>query len=894
MAGEELFTRGEVLGGLPAQRARTLLYLIESRTAHLVARSRRAMLWDQTDRAAQQEDLEFLEAFAAGKDPPLKPTIQDLERFAPQWQTLVPENPALRASLAKLLGEKYSLDRRAIPNLRRVLALDDPATRQAFQRQQLQALESIYAPRTTLAERLRWLQSKLAGRLESLPPFWTAFSLTLTETVGVGILALPIALAGVGPLPGVVLIVLMGLINLLTIAYMTEAVARSGDIRFGNAYFGRLVSDLLGRNGSILLRVCLVMIYALALLAFFIGISTTLADAIGLPAIAWTVLIFLVNIYFLRKESLDATISAALLVGFVNIGLILAICLITFPAVKMEYLTWVRLPFQQGKPFDPSFLALVFGTILLAFFGHTSMGICAKVVLQRDSSGRSLIWGSLTAQIAAIVLYSAWVLAVNGAIAPQVLAVQRGTSLVPLAKELGPAIGVLGSSFVILAMGMGSIHYSLGFYNLMREWLPARRQPESTSQGRLNALPPSEAGREEGFTVSGQMPSMEEDLQPAGLSPVNLLDLPEDQRRLVEIMLRLGETTAEELASQSGSSQASVQDALQALARQGFVLSTITPQGNRHLVRLSPRRGAHLPDHLWQALEIPPPAEDKPEDRSARKPASLLQELLQSSAIRFLLGASPIVAIFLITVWLLASGQESFTQPISFLGLIVVSLLGGAFPVLLLIASRRKGELIPQMVYRSLGNPLFLGTVYLISIGGLFLHGLLIWQNTLERLVALLAAILMLTMTVLMYRRGVFQPRANLELVQQADQPDQVSLTLIVDGQPYPAEATLTYKDSGQRRQPAGDPIIDLLSLDYIDIHLPAIPYKDLKVWAYVIAHDGSSYSLPVQLEVHIGEKVQRYDLKSYSGQFLFPGSLNRKQAVRDVRLSFASETVVK
>jgi hypothetical protein len=42
-APDELFSRDEVLGGLPARRAHTLLFLIESRTAHLVAKSRHAM-----------------------------------------------------------------------------------------------------------------------------------------------------------------------------------------------------------------------------------------------------------------------------------------------------------------------------------------------------------------------------------------------------------------------------------------------------------------------------------------------------------------------------------------------------------------------------------------------------------------------------------------------------------------------------------------------------------------------------------------------------------------------------------------------------------------------------------------------------------------------------------
>jgi hypothetical protein len=37
-ADEPLFTRDEALGGLPARRAATLLFLIESRSAHFEAR----------------------------------------------------------------------------------------------------------------------------------------------------------------------------------------------------------------------------------------------------------------------------------------------------------------------------------------------------------------------------------------------------------------------------------------------------------------------------------------------------------------------------------------------------------------------------------------------------------------------------------------------------------------------------------------------------------------------------------------------------------------------------------------------------------------------------------------------------------------------------------------
>ena len=311
---DDLFSREEVLGGMPAQRARTLLFLIESRTAHLVARSRHAMERFSSEQVAEEQDMAFLEAFTAGKDPPLRPTIQDLEQFARQWASLVLDSPVIRAALARLLGEKYTFTSQVVPDIRQTLGLEEETVQRAFQRNYKVALATIYSSNPGLGERLRWGWAIFVKWIEALPPFWTAFALTLTETIGAGILALPIALAGVGPIAGVILLVVLGLVNVATIAYMAESVSRSGNIRYGNAYFGRFVADFLGKDGSLTLSLALLMLNFLALSAYFIGFSTILEDAIRVPAPVWVALLFLVNIYFLRRRSLNATVSAALVV----------------------------------------------------------------------------------------------------------------------------------------------------------------------------------------------------------------------------------------------------------------------------------------------------------------------------------------------------------------------------------------------------------------------------------------------------------------------------------------------------------------------------------------------------------------------------------------------------
>src|SRR5918998_6392132 len=118
------FSRDEVLGGLPARRASTLLFAIEQRTAQLAARSRSAMATWVTERAEADRERAFLDALAAGRAPTRPPRVQDLERYAPAWAALVPPDPRLRLAVAKLLGEKYRLPRGGVPRIAAALGLD--------------------------------------------------------------------------------------------------------------------------------------------------------------------------------------------------------------------------------------------------------------------------------------------------------------------------------------------------------------------------------------------------------------------------------------------------------------------------------------------------------------------------------------------------------------------------------------------------------------------------------------------------------------------------------------------------------------------------------------------------------------------------------------------------
>jgi amino acid permease len=342
--------------------------------------------------------------------------------------------------------------------------------------------------RSSWRERRRWSQARFGQRLESLPPFWTVFALTLTEMVGAAILALPTAVAGVGPLVGVGLLVVLGLVNIVTIAALSEAFIRDGNVRYGHVYFGRLVANYLGGGTSSRITRALLGLISLLLMAdcvgsllvYSIGVSTTLAAASGVSALLWVVLLLGIVLYFLRRQTLDLTIASALMIGGINIGLLILLALLVLPHVSTAHLLSVNLASTGAGPFEPSVLGLIFGVIMAAYFGHFSTGTCARLVLSRDPSGRSLVLGNVAAMCVAIVLNCVWVIAVNGTLAPSVLVQESGTAIHLLASEVGPIVNVIGVLFVILGMGMGAIHAALALMYQMREWLAAgsrRRSP---------------------------------------------------------------------------------------------------------------------------------------------------------------------------------------------------------------------------------------------------------------------------------------------------------------------------------------------------------------------------------------------------------------------------------
>ena len=376
MAGDELFTRDEALGGLPARRAATLLFLIESKSAHFEARARLEAEEFASEKAAQELDLAFIEAFALSRQPPLRVKIQDLERHAAKWAYLIPDNARLRAAIAHLLSEKYSFTAEAVPGIRSALGLDQPAVQQAFQGLYHRPVDTIFAQRVTLTERLRWVPTAVAKRLDSLPPFWTTFLLVITLSLPQAVLALPIATAGIGPLAGVGLLVLFGFFNVVTMACMAEAFGRNGSIRYGNAFTGRVVSDYVGHAGSWLLVSATALRLLIGLLSCYFGLALTLASITVVPPGVWAGLLFLFTVYLLVGKSLNFSTVLSAPLGAVSISLVLIIFLIAAAHVHSQNLFYVSVSLIGERPFDRAILQAIFGVVINSYIGHPYFTQC--------------------------------------------------------------------------------------------------------------------------------------------------------------------------------------------------------------------------------------------------------------------------------------------------------------------------------------------------------------------------------------------------------------------------------------------------------------------------------------------------------------------------------------
>jgi hypothetical protein len=235
-------------------------------------------------------------------------------------------------------------------------------------------------------------------------------------------------------------------------------------------------------------------------------------------------------------------------------------------------------------------------------------------------------------------------------------------------------------------------------------------------------------------------------------------------------------------------------------------------------------------------------------------------------------SVAPVVAVFLLGEWLLLTGRQSFAAPLSFGGVITATLVGGIFPVLMLIAARRKAELTPGLVLRFLGHPMLAGGIYVLFVTSLFVHGLVIWSGAIERASALAVGLLAVGVTVGMLRRGAFTPRAVVELRDDQRDGQGAVFAVTVQGEPAEAQVRLRYADGEQTRQDSAGRVPRMAALQQAVFEVPATRARELKVWVHQVTRDQESGRLPALVDIAWGDETTRqFDLRVAGEQVLVP-----------------------
>lgn len=722
MAKKNPISRDEVLAGLGGRhtkQANTTLALIESRTAHLVSQANLPPAFGLLESGKGAGSKAYLESIAMVRDQVARPRIQDIERFASHWAVLVPENPQIRATIANLMSERYTISFPDAPGICAALGLVSEAVQSAYASQFDATLDIIAVPEVPLRDSLRWRWTKLVKRFDALPPSWMAFMFTLI--IGGVTLAVPISVASVGAIPSIILIIVFCLVSLVTIAAMAESVTRSGGIRYEGAFIGRVVGDYLGRASSVLLTLVLTVFSFGLLLIFYLGISSTLEGSTGLPTELWLFLLFGIGLYFLTRGSLNVTVAFSFLITIVNMTLLLIIGLIAIGQLNVDYLTYVDLPFLNDEPFNPALYSSIIGVIMGLFSAHMMVAVFGKLILDKDPSGKALVRGHPAGIVAVGLINIFWVIAVNGSIPPEDLLTETGTALVPLAANLGQPVGILGAVFVVLSMGLGFIHFSIALFNLARERLAPQR---AKSLGRVGT---------------------------------------------------------------------------------------------------------------------------------------------------FFVSLSPVILVFAIALWMSISGSGSFAGILGYLGVIVDSLMIGIIPVLLLLASRRKGELVPGVVYRFLGNRLLGALVLLFYLFILFFHGIVIWQSPLAKAAGILVGLLVIGLTVHMLRNRVFARRMVVELRDDRREGGQSVLSVVDSGELAVADVSLNYRGDRQEQGKANTTIRAFSQLNSLSFQLPQSETRELKLWVHQITQEGGAGDIAAKSTLNSREEQRELELSGSDNQVILP-----------------------
>lgn len=291
--------------------------------------------------------------------------------------------------------------------------------------------------------------------------------LTLALSLPQGLLAVPIAVAQVGLVPGLLIMLIVGMLNIATAAWTARHVAvyftRYGSI----PSLTRLAHDRLGAWGRLLTLASGATLFFLALLASVVGLARSLEQLTGTPALVWGAGCGLLILALLcRRAALSSRLVIGL--GMLNVCFVIVLLLLTLPHTQ---------PIAAAPTTAGSLLSMI-GVSMMLFFAPMLVAQVAEHVLPYSGNPQTFVRGIAAGVGAGAVLFALWAVAVCRVAGMPDLAASSGTPITLLVLAV-PDASLPARLLEFSLLGMTALRCALVLRMLAEEqlsWLGNRHR----------------------------------------------------------------------------------------------------------------------------------------------------------------------------------------------------------------------------------------------------------------------------------------------------------------------------------------------------------------------------------------------------------------------------------
>ncbi len=271
--------------------------------------------------------------------------------------------------------------------------------------------------------------------------FWQAVAALMGTIIGAGVLGIPYVIAQTGLIPGLVVLILIGLAIMMIHLMMAEIFLRT---KFRHQVVG-VVKKYLGKKWAYLEFVSFAIAAFGALTAYLIGQGRVLSEMFNQPENAFT---FSVIFYLIAAVVLFIGIK---IIKVIDVWMVLMVVTVI---IILSFYSAPHIDFANYQTMDLKNIFLTYGVLLFAFSGINAIFVVREILRGREALvHRAIIVGS-SIPIILYTIFAVVVVGVTGLQTTQIATIGIGESLGEFALLLGNIFAALAMSTCFITIGL--------------------------------------------------------------------------------------------------------------------------------------------------------------------------------------------------------------------------------------------------------------------------------------------------------------------------------------------------------------------------------------------------------------------------------------------------------